>query len=145
MIFMNDSDRLDQITRRIIGCAIDAHRFLGPGLLESAYEACLAHDLERIGMKVERQKPVPLKYRDVFLECGYRLDLLVEECVIVEIKAVDGLLPIHKAQLLSHLRILRLSTGLLINFNVPVLKQGIQRVVNGFPDSLASAASASRR
>ena len=108
---MNDPERLDQITRRIIGCAIDVHRFLGPGLLESAYEACLAHDLERNGMKVERQKPVPLKYRDVVLECGYRLDLLVEESVIVEIKAVDGLLPIHKAQLLSHLRILKLSTA----------------------------------
>jgi len=142
---MNDSDRLDQITRRIIGCAIDVHRFLGPGLLESAYEACLAHDLERIGMKVERQKPVALKYREVLLECGYRLDLLIEECVIVEIKAVESLLPIHKAQMLSHLRILKLSTGLLINFNVPVLKQGLQRVVNGFPDSLSSAASASRR
>jgi GxxExxY protein len=140
---MNDSDKLDRITRRIIGCAIDVHRFLGPGLLESAYEACLAHDLERIGFRIERQKPVPLKYRDVNLDCGYRLDLLVEECVIVEIKAVEGLLPVHKAQVLSHLRILKLSTGLLIN--VPILKQGVQRVVNGFPDTLTSASSASRR
>jgi GxxExxY protein len=140
---MNDSDKLDRITRRIIGCAIDVHRFLGPGLLESAYEACLAHDLERIGFRIERQKPVPLKYRDVNLDCGYRLDLLVEECVIVEIKAVEGLLPVHKAQVLSHLRILKLSTGLLIN--VPILKQGVQRVVNGFPDALTSASSASRR
>jgi len=139
---MNEDEKLDLITRRIIGAAIQVHRALGPGLLESAYEACLAYELAQAGLKVERQKELPLHYRQVSLDCGYRLDLVVEGCVIVEIKAVDELAPIHQAQLMSYLRLSGLKVGLLINFNVQVLKRGLKRVVNRFPDSAFSANSA---
>lgn len=130
--------QLNQITESIIGAAIDVHRALGPGLLESAYEACLVFELVQHSLKVEQQKPLPIVYREVKLDCGYRLDLLVEEEVIVEIKAVDSLLPIHQAQLLSYLKLSGCNVGLLINFNVQVLKNGVRRVVNNFPDSLRS-------
>lgn len=130
---MTNKERLNQITEGIIGAAIEVHRDLGPGLLESAYETCLAFELVERGLKVEQQKPLPVVYREVKLDCGYRLDLLVEEAVIVEVKAVDRLAPIHKAQLLSYLRLSGCKVGLLINFNVKVLKDGIRRVVNGFP------------
>jgi GxxExxY protein len=130
--------QLNQITESIIGAAIDVHRALGPGLLESAYEACLVFELVQHGLKVEQQKPLPIVYREVKLDCGYRLDLLVEEEVIVEVKAVDSLLPIHQAQLLSYLKLSGCNVGLLINFNVQVLKNGVRRVVNNFPDSLRS-------
>lgn len=133
--------QLNQITENIIGAAIDVHRALGPGLLESAYEACLAFELAQHGLKVEQQKPLPIVYREVRLDCGYRLDLLVEGQVIVEIKAVDNLLPIHQAQLLSYLKLSGCKVGLLINFNVQVLKNGVRRVVNNFPDSLRSQRS----
>ena len=132
---MTEAERLDRITQAIIGAAIEVHRALGPGLLESAYEACLAFELTQRGLKVEQQKPLPVVYKNVKLDCGYRLDLLVEEAVIVEIKSVDRLAPIHQAQLLSYLRLSGHSVGLLINFNVQVLKNGIRRVVNNFPDS----------
>ena len=132
---MTEKELLNRITESIIGAAIEVHRALGPGLLESAYEACLAFELVERGLKVEQQKPLPVVYRDVRLDCGYRLDLLVEEKVIVEIKAVDRLAPIHQAQLLSYLRLSGCKVGLLINFNVKVLKDGIRRVVNSFPDS----------
>jgi GxxExxY protein len=132
---MTEAERLDHITEAIIGAAIEVHRALGPGLLESAYEACLAFELAQQGLKVEQQKPLPVVYKEVKLDCGYRLDLLVEDSVIVEIKAVDQLSPIHHAQLLSYLRLSGRKVGLLINFNVQVLKDGIQRVVNSFPDS----------
>jgi len=135
---MTEKDRLDQITDSIIGAAIEVHRALGPGLLESAYEACLAFELAERGLKIEQQKPLPVIYREVKLDCGYRLDILVENAVIVEIKVVDRLAPIHKAQLLSYLRLSGCKVGLLINFNVKVLKDGIVRVVNNFPDSLRS-------
>jgi len=127
---MAERERLNQITGEIIGAAIEVHRALGPGLLESAYEACLAFELLDKSLKVEQQKPVPVIYRDVRLDCGYRLDLMVENSVIVEIKSVDGLVPIHKAQLLSYLKLSQTEVGLLINFNVRVLKQGIVRLVN---------------
>jgi GxxExxY protein len=139
---MEEKDRLDSITRRIIGSAIEVHRRLGPGLLESAYETCLAFELRRTGLRVEAQKPLPVIYRDVKLDCGYRLDLVVEDSVVVEIKAVDQLAPIHDAQLLSYLRLSGKRVGLLINFHVRVLKNGLKRVVNDFPDSARSAASA---
>ena len=135
---MTKKERLDRITEGIIGAAIEVHRNLGPGLLESAYESCLAFELVERGLKVEQQKPLPVVYREVKLDCGYRLDLLVEEAVIVEVKAVDRLAPIHKAQLLSYLRLSGCKVGLLINFNVKVLKDGIRRVVNDFPDSSRS-------
>ena len=132
---MTEKDRLDQITDRIIGAAVDVHRALGPGLLESAYEACLAFELAERGLKIEQQKPLPVVYRKVKLNCGYRLDILVENSVIVEIKVVERLAPIHKAQLLSYLKLSSCKVGLIINFNVKVLKDGIVRVVNNFPDS----------
>ena len=132
---MNQEERLNKITETIIGAAIDVHRALGPGLLESAYEACMVYDLIQSGLKVEQQKPLPVVYREVKLECGYRLDLMIENEVIVVIKSVEKLLPIHKAQLMSYLKLSDCKVGLLINFNVEILKDGIQRVVNNFPDS----------
>ena len=122
-------DDLNSITGQVIGAAIDVHRTLGPGLLESAYEACLAYELTQNGLHVERQKPLPVVYKQVNLDAGYRLDLLVERRVIVELKSVDSMTPLHKAQLLSYLKLSGLNVGLLINFNVQVLKNGIQRVI----------------
>jgi GxxExxY protein len=135
---MTEQQTLDNITGTIINCAIEVHRVLGPGLLESAYEACLAFELVKRGLKVEKQKALPVVYQDVRLDCGYRLDLLVEELVIVEIKVVEKFAPIHKAQLLSYLKLTGCKVGLLINFNVQMLKEGVIRVVNNFPDSLRS-------
>jgi len=132
---MTERENLDRITDSIIGAAIEVHRALGPGLLESAYEACLAFELAQHGLVVEQQKPLPVVYREVKLDCGYRLDLLVAGRVIVEIKAVNRLAPIHQAQLLSYLKLSGCKVGLLINFNVEVVKDGIRRVVNDFPDS----------
>jgi GxxExxY protein len=139
---MEEKDKLDQLTRRIIGAAIEVHKVLGPGLLESAYEACLAFELRALGYKVEEQKPLPVIYKDVKLECGYRLDLVVEDVVIVEVKAVEKLAPIHDAQLLSYLKLSGKRVGLLMNFHVRVLKDGLKRIVNEFPDSAISARSA---
>lgn len=121
---------INKITETIIGAAIAVHKSLGPGLLESAYETCLAFELADRGLSVERQKALPVIYRDVKLDCGYRLDLLVEEKVIVELKAIDRLLPIHSAQLLSYLKLSGCKVGLLINFNVKVLKSGLRRIIN---------------
>ncbi len=139
---MEEKDKLDQLTRRIIGAAIEVHKVLGPGLLESAYQACLAFELRALGCKVEEQKPLPVIYKDVKLECGYRLDLVVGDVVIVEVKAVEKLAPIHDAQLLSYLKLSGKRVGLLMNFHVRVLKDGLKRIVNEFPDSAISASSA---
>lgn len=117
------------VTGAIIGAAIEVHKALGPGLLESAYEACLAFELVQRGLRIEQQKPLPIVYRDVTLECGYRLDLLVAESVIVEIKAVEKPAPIHDAQVLSYLKLSGHKVGLLINFNVQAVKDGIRRLV----------------
>ncbi len=141
---MREKDRINSITGHIIGAAIEVHRTLGPGLLESAYQACLSFELRKLGLRVEEQKPVPVVYKDVKLDCGYRLDLLVEDAVIVEVKAVDQLVPIHDAQLLSYLRLTGKRVGLLMNFHVLQLKDGLKRVVNEFPDSAFSAYSAVR-
>ena len=127
-----------ELTGEIIGAAIEVHRELGPGLLESSYEICLARELELRRISFEFEKPLPLEYKGVRLDCGYRLDLLVEGEVIVEIKAMDSLAPIHEAQLMSYLKLSGYRVGLLINFNVTVLKDGIRRIVNDFPDSLRS-------
>lgn len=116
----------------IIGAAIFVHKELGPGLLESAYEACLAYELAGKDLKIERQKSLPITYRGIELDCGYWIDLLVEEKVIVEIKAVERMEPIHEAQLLSYLKLSGCEVGLLINFNVKVLKNGIRGLVNKF-------------
>ncbi len=118
-----------QVTGEIIGAAIEVHKALGPGLLESAYEACLAFELVQRGLRVEQQKPLPIVYRGVTLECGYRLDLLVAESVIVEIKAIERLAPIHDAQVLSYLKLSGHKVGLLINLNVQAVKDGIRRLV----------------
>ncbi len=126
---------VDKITEAIIGAAIQVHRSLGPGLLESTYEACLEYELIQKGLRVERQKPLPVVYRDVRLDCGYRIDLLVEDAVVVEVKAVDHLAPIHDAQMLSYLRLSGCQVGLLINFNTKMLKQGIRRFVHGLPET----------
>jgi GxxExxY protein len=128
---MTERERLNKITETIIGAAIQVHRALGPGLIESAYTACLAFELEKRGLKVEQQKPVPLVYEQVKLECGYRMDLLVEQSVVVEVKSIDALAPIHEAQVLSYLRLSGSKLALLINFNVTVLKDGIRRFING--------------
>lgn len=127
------------LTREIIGAAIKIHRELGPGLLESAYEACLAYELQKLGLKVERQKPVPLIYEQVKLECGFRADLVVEGRVVVETKCKDALHPVDDAQLLSHLRLLNISVGLLINFHVVSLRTGIRRMVNNYREPIALA------
>ncbi len=131
---MKTKKELNKITEGIIGAAINVHRTLGPGLLESAYEACVAFDLGEVGLSVERQKALPIRYKGVSLDCGYRLDLLVEKEVIVELKSVEKILPIHKAQLMSYLKLSGCKVGLLINFNVEVLKDGIVRIVNNFPE-----------
>ena len=116
----------------IIGAAISVHKELGPGLLESAYEACLAYEIIEKDLKIERQKSLPITYRGIHLDCGYRIDLLVEEKVIVEIKAVERMEPIHDAQVLSYLKLSGCEVGLLINFNVKLLRHGIRRFVNKF-------------
>ena len=122
----------NEITHHVIGCAISIHRALGPGLLESAYEACLYYEVLKAGLFAERQKPVPLIYQEVKLDCGYRADLVVERKVIVEIKAVDAMNEIHLIQTLTHIKLLDVRLGLLINFNVVRLSEGIKRVANNF-------------
>lgn len=122
------------ITPEIIGAAIKIHRKLGPGLLESAYETCLAYELEQSGFHVQRQKAVPLIYNGVKLECGFRADLVVGGQVVVEVKCKEALHPVDEAQLLSHLRLLDLQVGLLINFHVVLLKDGIKRMVNNYQE-----------
>ena len=118
------------ITQVIIGAAIDVHRVLGPGLLESSYEACLAHELSTRGIDFQRQVELPVEYKGVRLDCGYRIDLQVENTVIVELKSVEEILPVHQAQLLTYLRLSQKKVGLLINFNVAILKDGsIRRVL----------------
>jgi GxxExxY protein len=129
---------INEVTERVIGACIEIHKQLGPGLLESAYEECLCHELALAGLRFERQKPLPVSYKSVRLDCGYRLDLVVEGKVIVELKTVDELVPIHDAQLLTYLKLSGLTVGLLVNFNVPVLKQGLKRIVNKFQEFSAS-------
>jgi len=133
-----EPQRTNEITKRVIGFAIDVHRALGPGLLESAYEECLCYELSEGHMLFRRQVALPVLYKGVKLDCGYRMDLTVDDLVVVEIKAIECLSPIHEAQLLTYLKLSGKSVGLLINFNVPVLKEGVKRIVNHFPDSSAS-------
>lgn len=130
-----------ELTERIIGAAIEVHRHLGPGLLECAYQACLADELERLGIGFAGQVALPVEFKGRRLDCGYRMDLVVENAVVLELKCVDKVLPIHEAQLLTYLRLSGLTTGLLINFNVARLRDGIKRKVLSSP----SASSASLR
>lgn len=119
----------DQLSHRVIGCAIEVHRELGPGLLESAYEQCLAHELRKNSILFQLQHPQPVRYKDVALDCGYRIDLLVEGSIILELKSVEKLKGIHEAQLLTYMKLAGIRTGLLINFNVTRLKDGLRRFV----------------
>lgn len=119
----------NQLTKQIIGAAIEVHRALGPGLLESAYEECLAHEMALREIPFERQKPVDVIYKGKVVDCGFRLDFLVDQCVVVELKAVDALAPIHTAQVLTYLKLTGAPVGLLINFNVPKLLDGLKRLV----------------
>jgi GxxExxY protein len=121
----------NEISKRIIGLAIDIHQSLGPGLLESAYKECLFYKLQSEGIFVEKEKPMPLVFEEVKLECGYRIDLLVDKIVVVEIKSVEALNDVHFAQTLTYMKLGGYKLGLLINFNVPLLKEGIKRIVNG--------------
>lgn len=127
---MMDVNRINSLTEAIIGASIDVHRELGPGLLESAYQQCLCHDLSLRGIAFEIQRSLPVVYKGITLDCGYRVDLLVEGIVVVEVKSIDALNPIHDAQLLTYLRLGNWPVGLLINFNVAVLKDGLRRKVN---------------
>ncbi len=130
-----EARRLNALSEKTIGAGIVVHRALGPGLLEAPYEECLCHELEKLGLRFERQKPLPLVYGDVKLACAYRMDLVVESCIIVEVKAVARIERVHEAQLLSYLKLSGLPLGLLLNFNVRNLAgQGIVRKVNDFPE-----------
>jgi len=120
---------LNRLSNVVIGRAIEVHKQLGPGLLESAYEECLAHEFKMVALKFERQKPVPLKYKTVSLECGYRVDFLIEDQLVVEIKSVDALIPIFDAQILTYMRLADKPLGLLMNFNAQTLKDGLRRFV----------------
>jgi GxxExxY protein len=119
----------DLLTEKIIGFAIEVHRHLGPGLLESAYEECLCYELTQSGLVFRRQVPLPVVYKGVHLDCGYRLDLVVEKQVILELKTVERLMPIHDAQLLTYMKLSGIPTGLLLNFNIPILKDGLRRLM----------------
>jgi GxxExxY protein len=119
----------DKLSNQVIGCAIEVHKNLGPGLLESTYEQCLAYELSKAGIPFNAQQPLPVDYKGVKLDCGYRVDLLVDDKLIVELKSVDELLPVHQAQLLTYLKLSGVKIGLLMNFNVKHLRTGIKRLV----------------
>jgi GxxExxY protein len=119
----------DKLSNRVIGCALEVHRYLGPGLLESTYEQCLAHELKMAGIPFKLQCPLPVEYKGIKLDCGYRIDLLIDDSIIVELKSVEKILPIHKAQLLTYMKLSGISIGLLMNFNVEYIKNGIKRIV----------------
>lgn len=121
--------KYEDVTHKIIGCAMDVHKILGPGLLESAYEACLVYELVNKNLHVERQIPVPVIYKEIKLECGYRIDILVENSIVIELKAVEALNDIHEAQVLTQMKFANKSVGLLINFNVLLLKNGLRRFI----------------
>ncbi len=122
----------DLLSKEIIGCAISVHRTLGPGLLESAYEECMIYELSVKGFKVERQKPIPIVYKEIKLDCGYRLDLLVENRVVVELKSIESISPVHEAQILTYMRFSKIKIGLLINFNVTTIRQGLKDMSSNF-------------
>ena len=136
---------LNKLTEAVIGAAIEVHREMGAGLLESTYEQCLCRELSLRGIAFECQKPLPVTYKGMKLDCGYRIDVLVEGVLVVEVKSVEKLAPIHEAQLLTYLRLSGCQIGLLINFNVEVLRLGVKRMVNNFSESSSSAPSAPLR
>jgi GxxExxY protein len=121
--------KFDRLSNQIIGCAIEVHKNLGPGLLESTYEQCLAYELKRSNIPFKLQHNLPVEYKEVKLDCGYRIDMLIDDMIIVELKSVDNLLPIHQAQLLTYMKLSGVGIGLLMNFNVQFMKNGIKRMV----------------
>ncbi|MFC1488278.1 GxxExxY protein [Thermodesulfobacteriota bacterium] len=125
---------INKFTGQVIGAAIEVHKAIGPGLLESTYEACLCHELKLRKISFKRQIPLPIKYKGVNLDCGYRLDIVVNDVIILELKSCEGIEPIHRAQLLTYLKLSGLSVGLLMNFNVTVMKDGIIRIVNDYKE-----------
>ena len=125
---------MNQLSSKILGAAIEVHKTLGPGLLESAYEECLCHELSIQGLLFEKQKPLSIDYKGKKLDCGYRLDIVVEKAVIIELKSCEKIEPIHKAQLLTYLKLSGLNLGLILNFNVPLMRDGIVRIVNEFSE-----------
>jgi GxxExxY protein len=129
MSYQPISDEIEAIAKKVFNCGLKVHRELGAGLLESVYEVCLAHEINKLGLKVERQVQLPVIYDGITFEAGMRLDLLVEERLIVEVKAVDSLLPVHQAQLMTYLKLTKNRLGLLINFNVNLFKNGVKRVI----------------
>jgi GxxExxY protein len=136
-----EAGRLDRLTELIIGAAIEVHRQTGPGLMESVYEECLCFELSQAGLAFQRQVHLPVSYKGVKLDCGFRMDLVVEGAVVLELKTVEQLLPIHSAQLLTYLKLSGMKVGLLLNFNEAVLKKGLKRLVNRFVDASALSAS----
>ena len=128
---MDTKERANALSREVIGAAIEVHKALGPGLLESAYEECLCQELKMRNIPFERQVDLPIEYQGIKLSAGYRMDIVVENLLVLELKSVEKLLPIHQAQLITYLRLSNIWLGLLINFNVPILKQGIKRLVQG--------------
>ena len=128
--------RFSYLSETIIGACIEVHRHLGPGLLESAYEQCLAHELELQRLRFARQLAIPVAYKGCLIDCGYRIDFMIENSIVVELKAVENLLPVHQAQVLTYLKLTRLSVGLLVNFNVRVLKDGLRRLTRKDRSSL---------
>jgi len=127
-----DQQQINKLTEKIIGCAIEVHRGLGPGLLESAYEECLCFELSEAKISFERQVPLPVIYKGVRLDCGYRMDVVVEGSVVIEIKAVTKIIKVHEAQLLSYLKLYNKKLGLIFNFHEPILKEGLRRIANNF-------------
>ena len=136
----------NELTEKIIGAAIEVHRHLGAGLLESAYEECLCYELRQLGLSFQRQVHLPIQYKEIHLESAYRMDLLVEDSVVVEIKALEDVAPVHASQVLTYLKVSKKRVGLLINFNVPVLKDGLKLIVNHYAGKpIASAPRVSPR
>ena len=124
-----DIKEIDKLTGKIIGLAIEVHRRLGPGLLESVYRQCLAYEFSKNGIDFVMEQPIPIKYKEIKIDCGFRADFIVADCIIVELKAVERVIPIHEAQLMTYLKVTKLKVGLLMNFNVRLLRKGIKRFI----------------
>lgn len=124
-----DMETINKLSNKVIGLALEVHKNLGPGLLESAYKQCLAYELNKNDIKFTLEQPIPLKYKEILVDCSFRADMIVENCIIIELKAVDKILPIHEAQLITYLKITGIRLGLLFNFNTKLLKNGIQRII----------------
>jgi GxxExxY protein len=129
MAKVNKNIQFSELSNKVIGCAIEVHKFLGPGLLESAYQQCLCHELRLKGIKFESEKPLAVNYKGYYLDCGYRMDIVIENELIIELKAVESIKPIHEAQMISYLKLSGLRQGFLINFNVGILKDGLTSFV----------------